>query len=154
MHKRIAPALAVLALSVMVALPTGLPAQDALDRMGRRLEEISTVSAMQGYGLDEHALNSYALSGQLAPAASVRLVLHLWAGKSYRITGVCERACSDFDLRLHGAAGGGPVAEDTLADSVPLLEFTARETGVHLLTVEMRECSGEECYFGVRILSK
>lgn len=139
----------------LLALPVPLAGQDALDRVGRRLDEISTVSAMQGYGLDGHAMNSYAVAGQLERGGSVKLVVHLWAGKSYRITGVCERACGDVDLRLHDlAAAGVAVAEDTLSDSVPLLEFSARTTGPHLLTVDMRECEGESCYFGVRILSK
>lgn len=152
MAKRIVPALALLAL---LALPAPLAAQDGLDRVGRRLDEIASVSAMQGYRLDGQAMSTYAVSGTLKASDTVKLVLNLWAGRSYRITGVCDRNCGNFDLSLHDAASdGGAVAEDSLEDSVPLLEFTAATTGPHLLSVTMHECRGEGCFFGVRVLSK
>ncbi len=149
MYKRIVPVLGLLALTTPAA------AQEGLDRLGRRLDDISSVSVLQGYRLDGQAMNTFAVTGRLRASGSVGLVLELWAGRSYRITGACDRSCGDFDLVLHDTtADGAPVAEDTLGDSVPLLEYTARTTGPHLLAVHMRECEGEGCFFGVRILSK
>ena len=139
----------------LLLLAAPLEGQAARSRVGARLDEIASASALQGYGLDRQALDSYTLSGLLKPASSVTLEVELWAGRRYRILGVCDRSCSNLDLGLRDAAStGAAVAEDTLADSVPMLEFVASTTGPHLLSVEMTECGGDACYFGVHILSK
>ena len=149
MHKVFATALGVLLLLAPSA------AQGQRERVEEKLGQIAAASRLQGWELDGQALHSYSVAGTLRPDGSVALALQLWAGRSYRIMGVCDRSCGNLDLGLSDAASPAVVLlEDVLGDSVPILEFTARTTGPHLLSVGMTACSAESCYFGIYVLSK
>lgn len=138
---------------LMVAAPAA--GQSSLDRIGRQLSEVVAASALQGYELDGQALTSYSVAGMLGPGGSVALVIDLWAGRSYRITGVCDRSCANLDLSLHDTDQPAlAIAEDSLGDKVPMLEFTVRRTGPHLLAVDMAGCSEARCHFGISVLSQ
>lgn len=143
------------AVSAILLLAAPAAAQADRDHVDQKLGQIAAASRLQGFGLDGQALASYSIGGRLGAQQSVALAVQLWAGRSYRIMGVCDRSCANLNLGLRDAADpGSPVVEDRLGDSVPILEFTARTTGTHLLSVDMVACAGQDCYFGVYVLSK
>lgn len=149
MYTRIALALGLLGLAAPAA------AQSGLGRVDEYMQEVAGASALQGFELDGQALNTHFVAGRLETERSVTLVVHLWAGRSYRFLGACENACTDLNLSLREAAEGGPLlAEDTLADNMPIVEHTPQATGVYLLSVGMVRCTEPECYFGITVLSK
>ena len=59
---------------------------------------------------------------------------------TYRIIGVCDPDCLDFDLALYDPRGK-EVAGDYALDDVPILIYTPKESGMFRLQVMMVTCS-------------
>lgn len=85
-----------------------------------------------------------ASSGFLTSGASQRKSFSLSPG-AYRFTALCDIDCADLDLVLYRDENEGPIAEDRLLDSFPVIEFQATTSEDVLLEVVMVECSEEPC---------
>jgi hypothetical protein len=120
------------------------------------LEQLDAVVRLkQGEGFTTaRAFDQRSTVGLLPQHGIVVLEMQLRAGIEYFVTGGCDADCHDLDLRAYAPGGRELLAQDVETDDVPILSFTARETGPHLLGVVMSGCRTELCYFGVRVLSR
>ncbi|HEX8691741.1 MAG TPA: hypothetical protein VF746_04925 [Longimicrobium sp.] len=117
-----------------------------------RLEAATQTKAGEGYRVDR-AVDDATVIGKLGRAGSVVLELRLREGVQYWIPAGCDGGCDDLDLRVHSPEGE-LLDEDVEADAVPVVSFTAPESGLFLLTVTMSSCKAELCYFGFRVLAR
>lgn len=92
------------------------------------------------------------LPGALNGGAEEGLPLTLTA-REYIAVGVCDRGCSDLDLRLVDA-DGNTVVQDVANDDTPLLAFTVRAAGEYRLHVMMPACGAGPCSYGVAVFAK
>lgn len=147
MTRRIATStVSALALGLTLAAPRMLPAQNTY------------VQQMQGYmnTASQRILSSgYSsvtamVTGNINQGTNTSHNVTLTAGRSYAIQGVCDRDCTDVDLRLYDP-NGNVVASDVAVDDTPTLMFTASMSGNYRLQVEMARCSTNPCYYGVQL---
>ena len=113
---------------------------------------------MQGY-MNNYAQNAInrgyqvvtpMVTGSLNQGSNTSHTVTLTGGRNYVIIGVCDRDCSDVDLRLYDPSGNN-VATDIATDDHPTLQFTAGMSGNYRLQVEMATCSTNPCYYGVQL---
>jgi hypothetical protein len=86
--------------------------------------------------------------GSLREGATTNHQLRLNAGTSYRLIGVCDNDCSDFDLRLYDPQGR-EVDSDLLTDDTPVVDVTVSRTGTYTVRAIMTTCSSEPCRYGI-----
>jgi hypothetical protein len=146
--------LAAAALAAALALPHAAQAQGHRGVVLAQLDTIATLKRSEGYSVATGAVIGNQVLGLLGNGASVILELNLRAGVQYFIPAGCDRDCSDLDLRMLGTDGQTVLDEDVADDDVPIVSFTPRESGPHMLVVNMAACSTESCYFGFRVFSK
>lgn len=138
----------VLALSLGLALPRALNAQSYTEQMqGYMNTAAQTYAFSQGY-----AAVTAMVTGNLNASANTSHALTLTGGRNYVIIGVCDRDCTDVDLRLYDPMGNN-IATDVATDDHPVLRFTAATSGSYRLQVEMAACSHNPCYYGVQLFS-
>jgi hypothetical protein len=154
------------AVSILVVLLLSLGAIPAEGQNGHRppprtdrevvLHQLdAAVRAKQREGFTTvRPFDARSLVGLLPQHGVVVVEVQLRAGAEYFVSGTCDTDCDDLDLRALTPDGLEVLAEDVETDAVPVLQFTARETGPHLLGVVMSACRTEYCYFGVRVLSR
>ncbi len=146
-------------LAALAGLLTLLPARRA-EAQGHRqvvvaqLDTVTVVKGRDGFRADPAPAGRDAVIGMLRGGGSVILELRLQAGKQYFIAAGCDTDCSDLDLRALSSDGQTVLDEDVGDDDVPIVSFTARTSGPHLLSVMMPSCSTDLCYFGFKVLSK
>ncbi len=92
------------------------------------------------------------LPGALNGGTEEVLPLTLTA-REYIAVGVCDRGCSDLDLRLVDG-DGNTVVQDVANDDTPLLAFTLRAAGEYRLHVMMPACGAGPCSYGVAVFAK
>ncbi|UCF40673.1 MAG: M1 family metallopeptidase [Gemmatimonadota bacterium] len=102
----------------------------------------------QGYRPDGRAL-----SGSVSRGGSGFERLTLEGGVEYAILAACDGECYDIDLVLADAADS-TVAEDQRGDDVPVLTFTAPETGSYRLETVMFSCRMNACTWGGEVLRR
>lgn len=141
--------------SAVVAVPVRAqePPTDHRGVIAGQLDHASKAQGANGYTA-ERALDAQTLIGLLPKGGTVALEITLRAGAQYFIPAVCDTDCEDLDMRVHAPGDEGALAQDVEDDDVPLLLFTAKRSGTHLLTLKMVDCKTEFCYFGFRVLSK
>lgn len=120
----------------------------------RQLDAVVPQQRARGFAPDARVLGGGTVVGLLPADGYVLLEIPLRAGAQYFIIAGCDADCDDLDLRALGTNGRTVLDEDVGDDDVPVVSFTARETGPHLLTVSMASCRTELCYFGVRVFSR
>ncbi len=76
----------------------------------------------------------------------------LSGGVAYRVIGACDNECSNVDIQLVDA-GGSVVAEDTLPDDFPVVDYTPVGNGGYQVRILMRTCTIAPCYAGARLLT-
>ena len=145
-------------ISLVAAAPAYAQASDSTPRDHRgviaaQLEHATRAQGEQGYRLQE-TIDPQGLIGLLPNGGTVAVEITLRAGIQYFVSAVCDTDCEDLDLRVHAPGDEGPLAQDVEDDDVPLAVFTAKRSGVHLLTLKMADCNTEFCYFGFRVLAK
>ena len=155
---RISHLVAAIAATFVAAVPAHAQAGDSTPRDHRgfiaaQLERGTQVQTAEGYRT-EQSLDPQTLIGLLPNQGTVALEITLRAGRQYFISGVCDTDCEDLDMRIHAPGDDGPLAQDVEDDDVPMLLFTAKRSGTHLLTLKMQDCNTEFCYFGFRVLGK
>ena len=144
--------------SLIVAVPAGAQTSDDTPKDHRsviaaQLDRGTHAQSAQGYKTQD-ALDPQTLVGLLPNGGTVAVEITLRAGIQYFVSAVCDTDCEDLDLRIHAPGDESPLAQDVEDDDVPLAFFTAKRSGVHLLTLKMADCNTEFCYFGFRVLAK
>jgi hypothetical protein len=86
--------------------------------------------------------------GALGTDKTVDLPVMLQQGSEYRIIGVCDRDCLDFDLALFDPAGV-EVASDYWEDALPILVHRPDTTGEYRVEVIMVACQVEPCAYRI-----
>jgi hypothetical protein len=144
--KRAGAALAALALT---ALPAAAQVPDPFAReLAQRLTRGEERLVDSGY---MRAAGPFA--GGLNPGQARRNTISLRAGQDYRILGVCDARCRDFDLRLFGP-GGQLVAQDILDDAIPIVHVRPLVTGQYEVQAMMIRCSGAPCWYAYNVYSR
>lgn len=92
-------------------------------------------------------------AGGLNQGGAYRHTIMLRAGQDYRILGVCDERCDDFDLRLF-AAGAQLVAQDVLDDAVPIVHVRPTVTGNYEVEALMSRCAGAPCWYAFNVYSR
>lgn len=142
-------ALAALAALALAAGPAAAQAPDPYAReLAQRLSQAETVLAESGYA---RAAGPFA--GGAGNREGRRFSVMLRAGQDYRIVGVCESRCRDFDLRVFDP-DGQLVGQDVLEDDVPVVYVRPRATGRHTIDVEMVRCMSAPCWFAFNVYSR
>jgi len=89
----------------------------------------------------------------LASGGAKSSTLNLQKGTQYVIIGVCDRDCSDLDIKLYDE-NDRLIATDTSTDDKPLVSVTPRWTGEFRILVSMYRCGNSPCYYGVGVFGK
>lgn len=144
--KRVAGALAALAL---MAGPAFAQVPDPYAReLAQRLARAEAVLSENGYA---RAAGPFAAGLQSRQGRRAPLMLR--AGQDYRIVGVCESRCGDFDLRLFDA-NNRLVAQDVLEDNTPVIHIVPTATGQFSIEAAMVRCNAELCWYAFNVYSR
>jgi hypothetical protein len=92
-------------------------------------------------------------SGGLQPGQSWDLPTQMNAGYEYRIVGVCDRDCSDLDIRLFDG-NGGLIIEDTSTSSQPNVGVIPSASGTFNIQVNMYACTVAPCYYAIALYAR
>lgn len=142
---------ALLALAAFT--PSPVTAQMARQIVTSQLNAMAPTIGSQGYFLDSSVLPAGALIGVLRKQSGVSVELDLRANTEYVIMGGCDGDCEDMDLSLVDPSQQR-IARDIDDDDTPVLMFTTKAGGPHLLTINMAGCNTDVCYFGIRAFRK
>lgn len=151
MRERLARAMAgAVAAAFLIGAPAEAQVPDPFARdLAQRLSRADLLVNQYGYS---RAAGPFA--GGLERALTRRFPVTLRAGQEYRIVGVCDHRCRDLDLRLFDA-NGALIAQDLLADALPVIEVRPRATGVHDIEVLMPACAATgPCYFAFNVYAR
>jgi hypothetical protein len=142
-------AAAVLAALTLLTAPAAAQVPDPYAReLAQRLARAESLLTENGYA---RAAGPFA--GGVAEGQGRRFTVMLRAGQDYRIVGVCESRCRDFDLRLVGP-NGRLVAQDVLDDAVPIIHVQPQVTGDYAIEAVMARCNGPQCWFAFNVYSR
>lgn len=142
-------ALAALAALTLAAGSAAAQVPDPYAReLAQRLARAETVLVENGYA---RAAGPFA--GGVGNREGRRFSVMLRAGRDYRIVGVCESRCRDFDLRVLDI-DGRLIGEDVMEDNVPVVHVRPRATGRHTIDVEMVRCASAPCWFAFNVYSR
>ena len=89
-------------------------------------------------------------TGALKADDNINVIVSLEAGVRYRISGQCDKDCSDFDLQV--SRDGRKVAEDLELDDVPIVYVTPPTDGNYDVKVIMVTCKVNPCGWAVGVL--
>ena len=92
-------------------------------------------------------------SGGLQPGQSWDLPTQMNVGYEYQIVGVCDRDCSDLDLRLFDG-NGALIIEDTSTSSQPNVGVIPSTSGTFNIQVHMYACTVAPCYYAVALYAR
>ncbi|MFT3729532.1 MAG: toll/interleukin-1 receptor domain-containing protein [Terricaulis sp.] len=96
---------------------------------------------------------SAAVSGQLAQGGVWNVPVTLQAGGEYRIVGVCDNDCGDFDLVLYDAANN-VVSRDELTDAIPVVSVQPQYNGQFVVQAVMHTCNQSPCYYALALYGR
>ena len=74
-------------------------------------------------------------------------------GYEYRIVGVCDRDCTDLDIRLFDGSGG-LIIEDTSTSSQPIVGVIPSTGGAFNIQVNMYACTVAPCYYAIALYAR
>jgi len=144
--KRAAAALAVFALT---AMPAAAQVPDAFAReLAGKLARAEGLLTQNGY-----ARAAGPFPGELENGASRRQTVMLRAGQDYRIVGVCDSNCGDFNIRILDA-NERLVAQDVMADNVPVVHVVPSATGQYIIEPTMARCGAQQCWYAFNVYSR
>jgi len=148
----------VLGFIVMSMLPSGTqvaentptqptqPATGAVNYQQQILDRLSQVEDLfvaQGF-----QRLAEPVSGQLQQGQHANVPVTLQAGGEYRIIGVCDSDCGDFDLILYDQSNN-IVSQDTLPDPAPIVSVTPQWSGPFTAQAVMHNCTVQPCYYAL-----
>ncbi len=142
-------AFAVWAALTLAAQPASAQVPDPYAReLAQRLSRAEMVLVESGYA---RAAGPFA--GGLSTGQGRRFSVMLRAGQDYRIVGVCETRCRNFDMRLYDP-DNRLIGEDVMEDNVPVVHIRPRMTGRHDIETIMDRCAGGPCWFAFNVYSR
>ncbi len=139
----------VLVLGVGLAAPTVMRAQSYTDQMQGYMNTQAQNSAFR----EGFASVSTMQTGSTNQGSNTSHYVQLNGGSNYMIIGVCDRDCTDVDLRLYDPSGNN-IATDVATDDHPTLRFLAPVTGNYRLQVEMAQCAHNPCFYGYQVFMR
>lgn len=92
-------------------------------------------------------------SGGLQPSQAWDVPAQMSVGYEYQIVGVCDRDCSDLDIRLYDGTGN-LIVEDTSTTSQPNVGVIPTSTGTFTVQVHMYACTVAPCYYAVALYAR
>ncbi|MCX7356889.1 MAG: toll/interleukin-1 receptor domain-containing protein [Alphaproteobacteria bacterium] len=92
-------------------------------------------------------------SGGLQPGQTWDLPTQMNVGYEYQIVGVCDRDCSDLDIRLFDG-NGGLIIEDTSTSSQPNVGVIPSTSGTFNIQVNMYACTVAPCYYAIALYAR
>ncbi len=92
-------------------------------------------------------------SGGLQPGQTWDLPTPMNAGYEYQIVGVCDRDCSDLDIRLFDG-NGSLIIEDTSTSSQPNVGVIPSTSGTFNIQVNMYACTVAPCYYAIALYAR
>jgi hypothetical protein len=113
-----------------------------------QLQQASANLAAQGY-----QQVGQPLSGGLQPSEAWNIPVQMQVGYEYQIVGVCDRDCSDLDMRLYDG-NGGLIIEDTSTSSQPNVGVLPTASGAFTIQIHMYACSVAPCYYAVALYAR
>lgn len=129
---------------MMTATPIGASAQ-SLDRWVADMLEGIREGMAEGGRILAHA----PFTGTLDAGESASLHVHTCSGILYTAQGICDFDCTDLDLTAYDPSGD-VLDSDVQPEDFPVLAFTAAESGITTLSVEMVSCT-DSCDWGVQL---
>jgi hypothetical protein len=113
-----------------------------------QLQQASANLAAQGY-----QQVGQPFSGGLQPNEAWNIPAQMQVGYEYQIVGVCDRDCSDLDMRLFDG-NGGLIIEDTSTTSQPNVGVIPTTSGAFTIQIHMYACSVAPCYYAVALYAR
>jgi hypothetical protein len=113
-----------------------------------QLQQAQNVLAQQGY---QPVGQPY--SGGLQPGEHWNVPAEMHVGYEYQIVGVCDRDCTDLDLRLFDG-NGGLIIEDTAVSNQPNVGVIPTTSGMFTIQVHMYACTVAPCYYAVALYAR
>ncbi len=87
-------------------------------------------------------------SGQMPAGQFANYPVTLEAGGDYRIIGVCDNDCGDFNLILYDQ-NNNVVSQDVLQDATPVVAVAPQWTGPFTVQAVMQNCTVSPCYYAL-----
>jgi len=141
--------LAALAALMLVAGPAAAQVPDPYAReLAQKLSRAETLLVENGYA---RAAGPFA--GGLNQREGRRFSVMMRAGQDYRVVGVCEDRCRNFDLRVNDP-NGVMAGQDVLEDNLPVVHVRPRITGRYTIEVIMVRCASEPCWYAFNVYSR
>ena len=113
--------------------------QQILDRL---------VTVEQAFAAQGFQRISAPVHGQLQQGAYSNTPVTLEVGGDYRIIGVCDSDCGDFNLILYDQ-NNNVVSQDVLADATPIVSVTPQWSGPFTAQAVMQNCTVQPCYYAL-----
>lgn len=129
---------------MIAAVPIHVSAQSLHWWVADMLEGIRESAAEDGSVL-AHA----PLTGTLDAGESASVQVHTCSGLLYVAQGICDFGCTDLDLTAYDSSGD-VLDSDVRSGDFPILAFTAAESGITTLSVDMVSCP-DSCDWGVQL---
>ena len=108
-----------------------------------RLSQVEQAFASQGF-----QQMAQPVSGTLQQGAYIDTPATLEVGGDYRIIGVCDSDCGDFDLILYDQ-NGNVVSQDNMTDATPVVSVAPQWTGPFTVRAQMHNCTVQPCYYAL-----
>lgn len=86
--------------------------------------------------------------GSLLPSSSIRKPYSLRNGVKYGFAAVCDKNCTDIDIRLIDE-NEQVIEEDTDADNTAVIPYTADADGTYEVEVIMYGCRSQQCDYAL-----
>lgn len=130
--------------------PAGTPpqGQDYQAILHTQLQQVTQQAGNEGF----QVVGQPYMSG-LAQAGEQAVPVELHAGYDYRIVAVCDRDCTDIDLRLFDE-NNIEVATDTAIDDQPVVQVAPIRTATFSLKVVMATCNVAPCYYAAQLYGR
>ncbi len=113
--------------------------QQILDRLG----QVEQAFVAQGF-----QQIAQPVTGQLPAGQYQNWPITLNAGGDYRIIGVCDNDCGNFDLILYDE-NNNLISQDVLADATPIVSVAPNWNGPFTVQAVMQNCTVQPCYYAL-----
>ncbi|HYD89379.1 MAG TPA: toll/interleukin-1 receptor domain-containing protein [Vitreimonas sp.] len=128
----------------VAATPSQAPAvTDYQQQILGRLAQVEQAFVAQGY-----QQLAPPVSGQLPQGQYANVPATLQVGMEYRIIGVCDNDCGDFDLILYDE-NNNAVSQDNLQDATPVVAVAPQWSGPFTVQAVMHNCTVSPCYYAL-----
>lgn len=139
----------VLLLGLLFGLSVASASAQSTDQVWTQLTSQSTRASSDGFARFNYIIGY--LDNDTEPVDN--WPVYLSTGSTYRIVGVCDNDCSDFDLALEDSERSILVS-DVLEDDLPILNFTPSASATYWIRPTMVVCSVNPCGYGIAVYVK